>query len=117
MKKCVIGFLLGMMVAAAQAPKPEIPRLHDGKPDLNGVWDIPYTADMARGVQGGLPFTPLGAEDFKNYDPTKFDYTGHCLPAGLTRLVNTPMPMEIVQTPNRVALLFEGFSSYVVVPT
>ena len=117
MKKCVVGFLLGTMVAAAQAPKPEIPRLFDGKPDLNGVWDIPYTNDMGRGVPGGLPFTPLGAEDFKNYDPSKFDYTGHCLPAGLTRLVNTPMPMEIVQTPKKTVFLFEGFSSYIVVPT
>src|SRR5262249_16060617 len=41
----------------------------------------------------------------------------HCLPAGLTRLVNTPMPMEIVQTPKKAAMLFEGFSSFIVVPT
>ena len=117
MRACVLGFLLTTVVATAQTAKPEIPRLHDGKPDLNGVWDIPYTNDMGRGVAGGLPFTPLGADDFKNYDPAKFDYTGHCLPAGLTRLVNTPMPMEIVQTPNRAVFLFEGFSSYIVVPT
>jgi hypothetical protein len=104
-------------MSTAQTAKPEIPHLYDGKPDLSGVWDIPYTPDMGRGVQGGLPFTPVGADDFKNYDPAKFDYTGHCLPAGLTRLVNTPMPMEIVQTPKRTVFLFEGFSSYIVVPT
>ncbi len=110
--------LVAVGQTAAVAPKPaEIPRLPDGKPDLNGVWDIPYTNDMSRGVPGGLPFTPLGADDFKNYDPAKFDYTGHCLPAGLTRLVNTPMPMEIVQTPKKVALLFEGFSEFIIVPT
>ncbi len=117
MRRLLFGLVLSAAVTAAQAPKPEIPRLYDGKPDLNGVWDIPYTADMSRGVPGGLPFTPEGAADFKSYDPTKFDYTGHCLPAGLTRLVNTPMPMEIVQTPKRVVFLFEGFSSYIVVPT
>ena len=117
MRKCVLVLLLGTMVAAAQTAKSEIPRLPDGKPDLNGVWDIPYTNDMGRGVPGGLPFTPLGADDFKKYDPTNFDYTGHCLPAGLTRLVNTPMPMEIVQTPKKSVFLFEGFSSYIVVPT
>ena len=117
MRKWALGSFLCAVVAAAQPAKIEIPRLYDGKPDLNGVWDIPYTNDMARGVPGGLPFTPLGAADFKNYDPAKFDYTGHCLPAGLTRLVNTPMPMEIVQTPKRTVFLFEGFSSYIVVPT
>ena len=72
---------------------------------------------MGRGVQGGLPFTPAGADDFKSYDPAKFDYTGHCLPPGLTRLVNTPNPMEIVQTDKKVVLLFEGFNQFIVVPT
>jgi hypothetical protein len=116
-RACLLGFLLTAAMSTAQTAKPEIPHLYDGKPDLSGVWDIPYTPDMGRGVQGGLPFTPVGADDFKNYDPAKFDYTGHCLPAGLTRLVNTPMPMEIVQTPKRTVFLFEGFSSYIVVPT
>lgn len=94
-----------------------IPRLPDGRPDLNGVWQIPYTPDMSKGLEGGLPFTAWGAADFEAYDAEKFDYTGHCLPAGLTRLVNTPMPMQIVQGPNNVVLLFEGFASYIVVPT
>ena len=101
----------------AQAPPAAAPRLADGKPDLNGVWQIPYTPDMGRSVEGGLPFTPAGAADFKNYDPAKFDYTGHCLPPGLTRLVNTPNPMEIVQTSKKVVLLFEGFNQFIVVPT
>lgn len=103
--------------AKAGDAKAANPRLHDGKPDFNGVWQIPYTPDMSRGLQGGLPFTAWGAEDFKKYDPAEFDYTGHCLPAGLTRLVNTPNPMEIVQTPKKVAFLFEGFSEFIVVPT
>jgi len=47
MRARLLGFLLGAMVATAQTTKTEIPRLHDGKPDLNGVWDIPYTNDMA----------------------------------------------------------------------
>jgi len=117
MRAYVLGILLSAVLSTAQTAKTDIPRLHDEKPDLNGVWNIPYTNDMARGVPGGLPFTPLGAEDFKNYDPAKFDYTGHCLPAGLTRLLGTPMPVEIVQTPKRTVFLFEGFSSYIVVPT
>ena len=47
---------------------------------------------MSRGI-GDLPFTPWGQTEWKNYDVAKFDYTGHCLPAGLTREMNTPMPI------------------------
>ena len=58
MRKWALGSFLCAVVAAAQPAKIEIPRLYDGKPDLNGVWDIPYTNDMGRGVPGGLPFAP-----------------------------------------------------------
>src|SRR5258708_7153639 len=112
------GPIAGQVASASKEPAPgSVPHLPDGRPDLNGVWEIPYTPDMSRGLEGGLPFTAWGAADFKAYDAEKFDYTGHCLPAGLTRLVNTPMPMQIVQGPNNVALLFEGFSTFIVVPT
>jgi hypothetical protein len=94
----------------------QIPRLPDGKPDLTGVWEIPYVQDMSRGI-GPLPFTPWGEENFKAYDPSKFDYTAHCLPAGLTRQMNTPMPLEIFQMPKRVAILFEAWNTFVIVPT
>ena len=101
---------------SAPTEQKQVPHMPDGRPDLNGVWEIPYTPDMSRGI-GPLPFTPWGEADFKAYSPEKFDYTGHCLPAGLTRLVNTPMPMQIVQGPNNVVLMFEGFSTYLVIPT
>ena len=124
MSRCLVLVLFAAAsVCWAQAPTADdaksgnIPRLFDGKPDLNGVWQIPYTPDMSRGVEGGLPFSFKGAQDWAFYDATKFDYTGHCLPPGLTRLVNTPNPMEIVQTPKKLVLLFEGFDQYIVVPT
>ena len=101
--------------SAAAASKGEIPRLPDGKPDLTGVWNIPYVSDMSRGI-GPLPYTPWGEANFKAYDPAKFDYTAHCLPAGLTRQMNTPMPLEIFQMPKRVAILFEAWNTFIVVP-
>jgi len=39
------------------------------------------------------------------------------IPQLLTRLVNTPNPMEIVQTDKKVVLLFEGFNQFIIVPT
>jgi hypothetical protein len=102
-------------VSAAPTSEP-IPRLPDGKPDLTGVWEIPYVQDMSKGI-GPLPFTAWGEADFKAYDPSKFDYTAHCLPAGLTRQMNTPMPLEIFQMPKRVAILFEAWNTFVIIPT
>lgn len=116
-------------VKSAPTPSGAVPRTLDGKPSLSGVWDIPYVSDMSKSGRaqgsatpaqigpGALPFTPWGAENFKNYDPAKFDYTAHCLPAGWTRQMNTPMPMEIMQEPNRIAILFEAWQTYKVIPT
>jgi hypothetical protein len=100
---------------AQDSPGP-VPRAADGKPSLSGVWEIPYTPNMLRGV-AKPPFTAWGEEDFKNYDSGKFDYAANCLPLGWTRLMNTPMPMEIMQEPNRIAVLFEAWQTYKVIPT
>jgi hypothetical protein len=115
--------------AAAAAPSGSIPRAADGKPSLSGVWEIPYVPDMSKTGRaapgatpaqigpGALPFTAWGEQDFKNYDPGKFDYTAHCLPMGWTRQMNTPMPIEIMQEPNRIAVLFEAWQTFKVIPT
>ena len=99
-----------------------VPRFADGTPDLNGVWERPYVPDMTRTARdqqgaGDLPYTPAGAEKFKSYDASTFDYTGHCLPQGMTRSMNSPFPIEIVQTRNRVAILFEAWNVFHVIPT
>jgi len=101
---------------ASDTPAGPAPRTLDGKPSLSGVWDVPYVPDMSRGV-GALPFTEWGEQNWKNYDPAKFDYTAHCLPMGWTRQMNAPMPLEIMQEPNRIALLFEAWNTFKVVPT
>jgi hypothetical protein len=65
---------------------------------------------------GPLPFTPEGAAIFKKYDAGKFDYTGRCLPMGLTREVNSPFPIQIVQSNKEVVFLFEAWNVFHVVP-
>jgi hypothetical protein len=103
----------GAQVAAKAASKP-IPRLPDGKPDLQGVWQHPYVPDMSKdradqkGPGGELPFTPWGADNFKNYDVSQYDYTGHCLPFGLLRSMNVGgYPIQIMQNSKYLAFLFE----------
>lgn len=123
-------FLVSLMAAAvtaavpgsAQSAKGGIPRLANGKPDLNGVWQRPYVPDMSRnggGQQGAgeLPFTAEYAQKFKNYDPGKYDYTGHCLPQGLTRSMNSPFPIRIVQTPEITAILYEAWNVFEIIHT
>jgi len=115
--------MLGLVFATVASGQ-SIPRLPDGKPDLNGVWQRPYVPDMSRNAldprdqqgAGELPFTPAGADTFKSYNPAKFDYTGHCLPQGLTRSVNSPFPIQIVQTAKALAVLYEAWNVFHVVP-
>src|SRR5437867_552990 len=83
-----------------------------GRPDLNGVWDHAFVQNMEvdgrdqKGT-GPLPFTPEGAAIF-SFDAANYDYTGRCLPLGLTRSMNSPMPIQIVQTNKDVVFLFEA---------
>src|SRR5688572_6452637 len=60
---------------AAQAPAGPVPRLANGQPDLSGLWNNPYTADMAgRGVL-----------DPKTRQPLKFARQGEALPDAKAR--------------------------------
>ena len=83
----------------------------DWKGDLTGVWQGPYTADLTRGTQAEL--TPWGKAAFDKFDGT----TDPCLPVGVTRQVNAPDPIEIVQTPQRVVILYESWHVFRSVPT
>ena len=122
-RRIVLALSAALTIPAAYSQSaPSIPRLPDGKPDLNGVWERPFVPDMTKSFKNQqgpatLPFRPEAAEAFKNYDPAKFDYTGHCLPQGLTRSMNSPFPMEIFQTAKRVAFLYEAWNVFHVAPT
>jgi hypothetical protein len=112
-------FAVSLAAFAQHTPTKEdlakpIPRTPEGKPDFSGVWQHPYVPDMSqtRGTDqkgpGELPFNAAGAENFKNYDVSKFDYTGHCLPFGLLRSVNVGgYPIQILQNKTYLAMLFE----------
>ena len=121
---------LGTLGAAVPMPKKwtppsgPAPRLANGKPDFNGVWDHPYVPDMSlsrnAAIQKGagpLPYTDAGLANIKSYDPEKNgDYTGMCMPFGLMRSVNSPYPIQIMQNDKYVAFLFEQSTWFHVVP-
>src|SRR5580700_1328182 len=102
-------------------PEGPTPRTADGKPDLSGVWDLPYVPDMSKtnGNQSGvaeLPLTEWGQSQWKNYRPEDGDYTGACLPFGLVRSINSPMPMQIVQNNKYISMNFEVDNWFLIVP-
>jgi hypothetical protein len=106
----------------SKPPEGATPRLPSGKVDFSGVWSKPYVPDMTKNGKDqkgypDLPFTPWGENEWKTYDAAEGDYTGSCLPFGMTRSVNTPEPMQIMQSDKYFAFLFEQNSWFSVIPT
>jgi hypothetical protein len=106
----------------AEPVKPA-PRAVDGKPDLSGLWQRPYVSDMTKSSKDGtqigmaeLPFNEAGQKEWKAYDAAEGDYTGSCLPFGLLRSMNSPDPIQIMQNPGYVALLYEQNTWFHIIP-
>ena len=65
-----------------------------------------------------LPYTDWGLKQWKEYDPVnKGDYAGSCLPFGMSRNINSPHGLQIVQNNDAVALLFEQNTWFHWIPT
>ena len=104
-----------------QPPAGPTPRTAKGKVDFSGVWEKPYVPDMTKDGKNqkgfpDLPFTPWGEHEWKSYDAAEGDYTGACLPFGMTRSMNTPEPMQFIQSDTYLGFLFEQNSWFTVVP-
>src|SRR5579871_708271 len=125
--------IAGLVVAAAVlgAQEPPTAKTQASPPDLSGVWNkknIPGTR------YGGYTFsaeepsmTPWALERFKSnkpsfgprmvedsndpVNPTTVSATG-CFPPGVPRVYLHPFPLEIIQSPTRVLMIFE-FDHYI----
>jgi hypothetical protein len=117
--------------AAPQVVHRPIPRQADGKPDLTGTWQaggVSITGEA--GAPPLHPLPPIDPHPIKReplaYKPefearrkaftTLDDPTLRCLLPGVPRIQTQPMPMEIVQTPKEVVILYEAFRAWRRVP-
>jgi hypothetical protein len=123
---CLIaGNLWGGETPAHAQSASAIKRTADGKPDLNGIWQVLNTASWniqdhtgelgmppGQGVVEGneIPYLPAAAtKKQQNYanrakdDPTD----AKCFMPGVPRATYMPYPFEIVQTPNMIAIRYE----------
>ena len=98
-----------------QAPAPRTP---DGKPDLSGVWLTVrgYTSDIAKDLKPGeVSFQPWAAELYKHRVETlsREDPQAACVLSGVPREHVVPYPFKIVNTTNgMIVILYEALHSY-----
>ncbi|MBZ5578182.1 MAG: hypothetical protein LAP40_16595 [Acidobacteriia bacterium] len=85
--------------------------------------DVKADPEQAAGRKGPpapprkeLPFTPEGKRVWEAYDAAKGDYTGSCLPFGLIRSMNSPDPIQIMQSDKYLSLLYEQNTWFKVFP-
>jgi hypothetical protein len=97
------------------------PHLPNGKPSMSGVWGQVRRADVTDSKLPGyvkeLPFTEWGKKQWESYDASKGDYTGTCLPFGLSRTIYGPHPIQIIQDNDNFVFLAEQNTWFHIVPT
>ena len=120
---------LGVSVAMSSQTK-QLPRLHDGRPDLNGTWENGGGIDFVKPTKSedgsicvrdcGVPPTPRQAQDRPKYKPelaaktkelsdkqVQLDPGLRCGPPGVPRI---GPPDKIVQTSREVIFLYEDIT-------
>jgi len=127
----VAAVLAAVAPAWTQSYSP--PRAADGKPDFEGIWQADNTAaydledhparlglPAGRGVvvEGEIPYRPEAkAQKEKNFENrATADPVSRCLLPGVPRANYMPFPLQIFQTSQYVAILYEYMHAYRLIP-
>jgi hypothetical protein len=117
------------LAAAAPAASQTMPRTADGKPDLQGIWQVHNRAayglehhDAKHGMPAGpsvvdggdIPYLPAArAQQRTNFeDRATADPLHNCYLPGVPRIMYMEHPFQIFQTPEHVAITFEWSQVY-----
>ena len=115
----LIAAVLGGWLQASAAPQRaggsppatprSTPRTLDGRSDLSGFWRGPLLRNMDKNVPGGFAaiFTPAGKAAYERNRTKTINPEGLCLFAGIPRASISGVPFQIVQSPARIAFLYE----------
>src|SRR5215468_12014708 len=134
----IAALLLGVMPTARGAEAYKAPRTADGKPDLNGVWQVLNTANwdlqehaaqpgqvVALGAIGAvpaglgvvegneIPYLPAAAAKKKENFEKRLtaDPAIKCYMPGVPRATYMPFPFQIVQTPTAILVSYQFASA------
>src|SRR5450631_3964506 len=99
------AFLFVSPFIFAQSPPPSTAAT---APDLTGVWMIDHFQPALFPKGTTPPFTPWAEAQFKKADTKVNDPNLACLPHGIPRLMFVPLPMEIMQLPDKVLIYQEA---------
>jgi hypothetical protein len=94
------------------------PRTADGKPDISGLWLTRgiYIGNIAKDLKPGeVPFQPWAETLYKQRldNLGKEDPTGRCIPGGVPRSTAVPYPFKILTThAGIVVVLYEAVHAY-----
>ena len=123
----------GAPAAKGEVPNIPVPRAADGKPDLTGTWQSGgVSINGEAGAPPLVPLPPINQHTIRReplaYTPAYEtlrkqknlgvldDPTLFCLLPGIPRIATMPMPLEIVQTPKEVVILYEAFRAWRRIP-
>jgi len=118
-----IAWMLAAAAALAISPAgfAQAPSGSSKTPDLSGMWIQPPGKLTRRFSAEDPPFQPWALEIYKDNregatDPNRngddgLDPTMYCLQGGVPRIYTSPFPIEIVQTPGRIYMIFQAQSS------
>jgi hypothetical protein len=100
---------------SSPAPAPA-PRTADGKPDFSGVWNGPGVFINRDFPDGKLPYTSAGEAAYRYNMTGAVDPQSLCIIIGQPRADLDAQPFEIMQTPKRVAFLYERDANWRIIP-
>jgi hypothetical protein len=131
MRKSLVAAIFALMAAHAFSPVMRAqtkPAASASGPSLTGLWspvgDVTFDPSDPAGKKAAdiakYPMTPWALAQFKANKPAHGDEqtegsndpVNRCVPPSVPRVYVLPSPLEIVQTPDRVVMLFEYNSMF-----